>query len=119
MNMSLNNISKGNYAKRIHCGYDDSIGFDLSISSSHVRDKRNGLLGRYKFTKEYLNCTSDVVLVAERTGIVVPLYPTPEYVAERYKITPVMVKAFISFFGLIQMDGMPDISSNTLKYSMK
>lgn len=89
MNMSLNNISKGNYAKRIHCGYDDAIGYDLSISSNYVRDKRNGLLGRYKFTKEYLNCTSDVVLVAERTGIVVPLYPTPEHVAERYKVTPV------------------------------
>lgn len=89
MNTSLNNISKGHYAKRIYCGYDNAVGYDLSISSTHVRDKRNGLLGRFKITKEYLNCTSETVLVSDRTGLVVPLYPTPEYIAERYNISPV------------------------------
>lgn len=89
MNTSLNNISKGHYAKRIYCGYDNAVGYDLSISSTHVRDKRNGLLGRFRISKEYLNCTSDTVLVSDRTGLVIPLYPTPEYVAERYKISPV------------------------------
>lgn len=89
MNTSLNNISKGHYAKRIYCGYDNAVGYDLTISAMHVRDKRNGLLGRFRVTKEYLNCTSETVLVSDRTGLVVPLYPTPEYVAERYKISPV------------------------------